>query len=1442
MITCPADVDTGNDAGACGATVIWADVVNSDNCPDAEVVSTHNSGDFFPVGSTEVGYTITDAAGNVASCSFMVNINDTEAPVITGCPSAMEVSNDTDACGAVVTWTAPTASDNCSADLTGSHAPGDMFDVGVTTVSYTAADAAGNAATCTFDITVNDTQLPEIACPADVEQGTDAGVCGAIINYEVPVGTDNCEGATTELVAGLASGATFPVGTTEVTYSVTDAAGNVVGCTFSVTISDDEAPAIAGCPADIVQANDAGACAAVITWTEPTASDNCAVTSFEADAVNGDSYPVGTTTVTYTATDEAGNETLCTFDITVNDEEAPMITCPADIVQDTDSGSCDAVVTWDAPVASDNCPEAVVTSSHNPGATFPFGTTEVSYTITDAAGNITSCSFNVTVEDNEAPEAICQDVTIVLNDTGTAVLSVEQVDNGSNDACGLDNIVLNQTDFDCSHVGVDNEVTLTATDVNNNKTSCTAIITVEDNTAPVIASCPEDYTGTALSTGCSGSATWTLPTATDACGIDAVEVTSEGIPLITSGETVFGTFPGGTTNIVYTLSDPSGNSVVCSFSVTIEDTSAPMIMNCPTDMSVEADEDDCAAMVFWTAPSITDNCTGYSTEVSHTPGIFDAGMTTVTYTVTDVSGNTAECSFDITVTDGTAPVIECPSEDITAASDGECNFLIPDLSTIISGADNCDENPTAGQSPAAGTAVTMTTDVTYSLTDAAGNLASCTVTVIVPESMATTTSSVDASCPTSADGAVSVTVTGGTEPYSYEWTGGATTAEVTDLAGGVYFVTVTDANGCEAIASAQIRGTDDVNPVADCENITVELDDSGNATIEAEQLNDDSADDCGTLTFSASQTQFSCADVGTVNVTLTVTDASGNTDECTAIVTVEDEDVSNPAYCGSVFTAELGDNGSVTVNADDFGSVSDNCGTSTVSILGNSTFDCSAIGTQQTVSVIIFNGNGGYTTCEVGINVIDTTAPTAVCEDIEVSLDNAGNAVIDADDIGGNSFDNCDGVSLALDNTTFDCETQGEQTVELTATDAQGLTSVCTAVVTVVDDSVPTPDFCGDLFTLTLGDEGTVELTTADLGPVTDNCGPAAAFFIGVPEYGCGDIGMTHNVTVGILDTAPDNNFTFCQVQVEVVDDILVAAVCENLVLSLEDDGTVTLDGSIMGAGSTDNCEGLIFETDLTDFTCDDIGTEFTVTLTVSNVRGDESDQCTATVSVVDDSVPLPTFCGQPLTLNLEDDGNGNATVTFNPYAEFGILPDNCTMAAPFVFGGNPTFDCNDLEQIHNVTVIITDMDSNLNDEECIVEITVTDTDNLCTTVPGEGSAVGNDGKDEADTAEMRTDAVENHDLTDNNGEVYLSAVTAAPNPFAMQTKVSYRLNVPAQVRISVWTATGQPVTVLTDTVKGSGNHSTFWKPEGAVSEGLYFIKLETEGNQTKFVKVNLLR
>ncbi|MEL6810508.1 MAG: HYR domain-containing protein, partial [Bacteroidota bacterium] len=167
----------------------------------------------------------------------------------------------------------------------------------------------------------------------------------------------------------------------------------------------------------------------------------------------------------------------------------PMITCPGDITVNNDTGFCTAVVNFPDAIAIDpdgDLDTVIQTGGLPSGSNFPVGVSTVTFTATDLAGNTASCSFTITVNDTEAPVALCQDITVALDSImGMVSIQPSDIDNGSSDICGVDSLSLDISTFDCSNIGA-NTVTLSVVDAAGNVDTCTATVTIEDNTAPVI--------------------------------------------------------------------------------------------------------------------------------------------------------------------------------------------------------------------------------------------------------------------------------------------------------------------------------------------------------------------------------------------------------------------------------------------------------------------------------------------------------------------------------------------------------------------------------------------------------------------------------------------------------------------------------------------------------------------------------------------------------------------------------------------------------------------------------------------------------------------------------------------------------------------------------------------------------------------------------------------
>lgn len=160
---------------------------------------------------------------------------EAEIPCILSCPADIAVSNDTNQCGANVSYTAPSGA-GCGI-VTCDHPSGSFFGVGNTMVTCTSS--AGPS--CSFKVTVNDTQAPTISCPANITVNAPSGSCSATVNFAVTA-SDNCGVPT--VVTSKASGSVFPLGTTMVMATATDAAGNSRSCSFAVTVKDVTPPVI----------------------------------------------------------------------------------------------------------------------------------------------------------------------------------------------------------------------------------------------------------------------------------------------------------------------------------------------------------------------------------------------------------------------------------------------------------------------------------------------------------------------------------------------------------------------------------------------------------------------------------------------------------------------------------------------------------------------------------------------------------------------------------------------------------------------------------------------------------------------------------------------------------------------------------------------------------------------------------------------------------------------------------------------------------------------------------------------------------------------------------------------------------------------------------------------------------------------------------------------
>ncbi len=257
---------------------------------------------------------------------------------------------------------------------------------------------------------------------------------------------------------------------------------------------------------------------------------------------------------------------------------------------------------------------------------------------------------------------------------------------------------------------------------------------------------------------------------------------------------------------------------------------------------------------------------------------------------------------------------------------------------------------------------------------------------------------------------------------------------------------VTDLIGQTATCTATITVEEMIPPTANCQDVTVELDLSGNGSLAASEVDHGSTDNCGITSRTLSQTAFTFSDLGVQTVSLVVSDASGNTDNCNAAVTVE-LTFTIEALCQDVtVNLDASGNGSTTAAAVNNGS-SASLGIASLT-LDNYDFTCADVG-NNTVTLTVTDNFSNTATCTATVTVNDNVLPTALCQNLTIELNGAGTGSTTAAAVNNSSSDACGIQGLSLSKTSFNCADVGGNTVTLTVTDNNTNTSTCTATVTV---------------------------------------------------------------------------------------------------------------------------------------------------------------------------------------------------------------------------------------------------------------------------------------------------------------------------------------------------------------------------------------------------------
>ena len=746
VMNCLPDTVVNTLDSVCYVLFNFAAPTFTDNCMIDTIISSHNIGDTLMPGTITVSYEAIDIFNNSTICSYFMFVSDMINPVLI-CPQDTIVVIDTSQTNVVVNGLDAIATDNCVLEAitftlmgaTDSISPttginsvsGILYNLGTTVVTYTAVDEEGNFINCNFNVNVVTDEGPQIVCPSNVSVPNDTLQCGAVIeNIEVTIISDINEVAsiTYEITGATmvsdtldASGTFFNLGISMVTYYVVDMDGDTSICSFMVEVLDTEFPVIVSCPDDLtISANDD--CEGIGNWDDPVFTDNCPGLIIVSTHEPGDTFPLGITNVFYTALDSSGRSVSCGFTVTVIDNTNPIIiNCPPDTSLIADSLLMAAIVSWTEPTAVDSCGMVTLTSNFMPGATFPIGVTSVEYVAIDESGNTDTCRFTITVFDGPDPTIFCPADMVIGTDAGLCSATVDFTATAAN-MSALDTIICTPEPNSTFPIGTTTVECILFDDQGDNDT-CSFTVTVVDNELPVFDTCPRDTVLNAVADQCGRPYEWGVPVASDNCGIDTV------FNNIIPGEF----FPVGTTTVYYIAVDFSGNKDTCSFDVTVFDDIDPVIINCPSDTMIVVNDVNCGTIVNWVPPTCTDNCPNSVLTSNFQPGDFFAlGQHVVVYTCTDESGNTSQCTFQISIFDGQIPLIEnCPSDITVTTQNGDCSSVVDWVEPTIT--DNCPGLNVVNNLPPGTTFPVGTTEVFYIAIDAGGLRDTCSFNVTVLE-------------------------------------------------------------------------------------------------------------------------------------------------------------------------------------------------------------------------------------------------------------------------------------------------------------------------------------------------------------------------------------------------------------------------------------------------------------------------------------------------------------------------------------------------------------------------------------------------------------------------------------------------------------------------------------------------------------------------------------
>jgi len=1099
-LTCN-DVNVPPTGANCDAVVSSYNIGAVDACGGNVSLSySIAEGSTFAQGTTPVTATALDQYGNSSTCTFNVNVLDNQAPTVITQNTSKKLINGNATISATDIDNGSFDGNTCGGIATISVAPSsfDCNDVGTNSVVLTVTDISGNISTGTATVTILDTVAPVITCTANLTVNADPGECTAIATFGQPTVTDNCAGSssvTINQIAGLTSGSRFPVGSTTNTFVVSDGSGINDTCSFDVTVTQSNPLAISiadtvkVCQGSSVQLSptilnvpqtSGGSGNGNASFCVFDAAGGAANCTFGTQSLCTDGYVLnpGTKTLSNvslpgtpssmgiriyftkcgsTATNwtfKLNGQVIGTYSNSLNSCscQPPTSQYPSSINIPTSQ----FISAWNQNGSNTFSIEYTGDSPYISGYVVDMSYDTESYSWTGNAGISDAASNNPTVSPTAsgyyyvsyqgtngctASDSVYAEIvalpTVSLSPLGAVSLygGIVNLSGGSPTGGTYSGAGVSNNQFDPSIAGLGfHTITYTYT----NSEGCSS----SDSSSIEVIPCNIQLSATSSNVSCPRGSDGTIDlNATNTNGAVTYQWTGPA-GFTASTEDLSGLAAGNYTVIV---TDANACTETSTYSVVDNvDNTPPTVLTQNVSVYLDANGQGALSSTSTTTPIFSEDWAGVS------PGF---------YSNTQVGAFNISGSIDVGDYIAGMPGTEIDlAGNANATMETSASFYLQAGSYTFTLDHQTNTNPNPNNSVRV--IIGSSFDQTFTSINSIKK-ESVDFTVAAAENA---TIKVIQLGPSDASGTfIGSLGLGYNNPAVIEIDGGSTdncgvlsiTASQTnftcaDVGAQPVTLTVTDVNGNSASNMAMVEVKDTISPNAIAKNITVQLDASGSASLNAGDINDGSSDACGIASTSVDVNSFSCANVGANNVVLTVTDNNGNSSTATAVVTVEDN--VNPNAQVNNITVQLDASGNASITATDIDNASsDACGIASTSIDVNS-FSCANVGANNVVLTVTDN-NGNSASAMAVVTVEDNIAPALnnVPGDISITAQ-PNDCTPSVDWTAPTASDNCSATlsSTANPNDNFPV---GTTAVTYTATDASGNTVSASFNVTVT----PTP-------------------------------------------------------------------------------------------------------------------------------------------------------------------------------------------------------------------------------------------------------------------------------------------------------------------------------------------------------------------------------------------------